>query len=317
MKTDAHLETSIILTAHGNQDAVCRTMNSIKNQTLFPREVLVIYNKNNLNISEKIQFLYESSHYPIFWEEAKNCSLGYERNRAAVSSQSEIIVFVEDDVILDSDCLENLVEIFNNDKWNEVGGVIGHDTNARILSPLLKKYWRWFFGVELAKPGCLLSSGRVTRYNEIPFFAGSIQVDYIAGCCTAWRRNVFKLYNYSEFSNLDSFGIDLEFSLRAAKNYRLLFVSSARFLKPYNFPSNKITYFLGYKEVIRDYYIWLQQRRFKSNWQNIQYWWYEVGLICENMFYCIQKRRIRALIKIILGRFLGYIAIIIGKIQLK
>jgi GT2 family glycosyltransferase len=152
-----------------------------------------------------------------------------QRNAGAKEAAGDIIHFIDDDVDLDREYLEELDRVFCDRRNEDVAGAGGTVTNARRLARyavLLKKAFllNHDYGSGRLQPSGYSAFG----YNR--GFKKPVEVQILGGCCASYRRSVLEEYQFDE--NLPGYGLqeDVDFSWRVSRKYRLMFVPGAKLI---------------------------------------------------------------------------------------
>lgn len=153
-----------------------------------------------------------------------------QRNRGFQASQGEIVVYLDDDVVLEPDYLSELLTAFQADEREEIGAATGLITN------LSRPGWRhpfrslrWLFNLCFQLPD--LGSGRF-RLSGFPTFSYLHQekreVETLSGCNMAFRRAVLNRFRFDE--NLEGYAYmeDDDIAYRVSRHYRCVYVPQAR-----------------------------------------------------------------------------------------
>jgi GT2 family glycosyltransferase len=154
-------------------------------------------------------------------------SLEHQRTVGAELMAMPVACFLDDDVLLEPDCLARISEVFERDTEGAVGGVSGYMTNAPYMERIP---WRWrvrrALGVVPALEGGRYHRSGISIPMEMyPPFAGCRPVDFLVGYCMAYRREVLQEIRFVTDMYL---GEDLHYSLRVGRKYRLLHCGDAR-----------------------------------------------------------------------------------------
>lgn len=182
-----------------------------------------------------------------------------QRNRGLDLARGEFIAFIDDDVRVEPDFFERILDTFQNDLHQTVGGVVGVKTNLHFKLHQRAR-WRWYRRLGLLKT---FDPGRYDYQTGYPInasmqgaFEGVRDVDFMTTACAVWRSKVFEdgLRFHPFFQN---FGVleDAHLSLTAGKTWRLLQCGSAhcKELKASGGRGNARQ--LGFKSVINYYFV--------------------------------------------------------------
>lgn len=178
-----------------------------------------------------------------------------QRNRAIELATGDILVFLDDDVLLEKNFLYEAHRIFEEDTTMVIAGVTGVQPDLQLRTP----GWGWQLKrrigiIETDQPGRLLACGETTPL-PVPGKGQLVPVDYLPGGLTAWRRSIFNDYRYSQFFESYGLGEDKYFSGCVSLRYRL-FVSGELAAYHYHVPGNRPDAFrLGYTNVVNHCFI--------------------------------------------------------------
>jgi GT2 family glycosyltransferase len=231
------MKFSLIICTYRRAKSLIRLLESIKKQTLYPYEILIIDGSEN-NETELLlgKYRYENlSYYKVY---KNNRGLTKQRNYgiSKTSIESKIFCFLDDDIVVQPDYFENLLTTFT-DKPDAigVGGAIINEgiwkksfSNSKIDSDLYYfKGWERNLGSRnvLRKKLGLLSDkppGIMPIYSNgfsIGFYppTGDIyKVEYFMGGVSAYRKEVFDKIKFSEY--YEGYGLyeDMDFCLRTS-----------------------------------------------------------------------------------------------------
>jgi hypothetical protein len=176
---------------------------------------------------------------------------------------------------LEKDYFEQIMCVFNQDKENKVGGVIGYVTN-QYIDPKSNPYWIWYRRLRLFttyEPGRFdFETGYpITRYLQPPH-EGVKQMDFISSGCAVWRKVVFNLgLRFSEF--FIGYGPleDVHFALRAARDWTLIECGRAECVHLHTLKGRENSRLIAKKTVLNHRFVfmdivpkrtWMQEYRF-------------------------------------------------------
>lgn len=150
------------------------------------------------------------------------------RNLGVKQSTGDIIIFFDDDVILDKNYIEEIIKIFQNDKEGAIGGVMGKITNTKTYMSTLNTTFRRLFSLSYFGNGRLTASGMATSVQHL----NKITITkHLSGCGMAYRRKIFNTFTFDE--NLGKhtgycYREDLDFSYRVSQKYTLVYTPFAK-----------------------------------------------------------------------------------------
>lgn len=101
--------TSVIIPTYNRKDSLLRTLESLRQQT-FPMDRLVVVVVDDGSTADTQTIASQQFPFTFRYLQQKNQGATAARNYGATSSQSEILVFIDDDVTISPHTLEALVE---------------------------------------------------------------------------------------------------------------------------------------------------------------------------------------------------------------
>jgi len=194
-------------------------LDSLKKQTLLPDQLIIVDGSE-----ESIEYITkEYAELPIEYVRVFPPSLAKQRNAGMAQLNSEITLagYLDDDVVLEGDAIENLMKYWSS-KDETLGGVVFNIVNTG------EPNWtglKSFFGIDGKIPGKVLPSGCTTILGKQE---RDIEVDWLCGGATVWRRDIVDSYPYDEWFVGTGYLEDVEYSYRIGEKYKMALVASAR-----------------------------------------------------------------------------------------
>lgn len=243
------MKYSLIICTYNRAESLIRLLKSIKNQEHYPDEVLIIDGSEG---DETKTALLNSTYKNISYHQVDNEYRGLTKQRNIgieyAHKQSEIICFLDDDIIVTKGYFKNLIDTFdtNPDAMGVGGAIINEGVWSKIEKDSEKKFEKYYrdgyarslgarnvlrkkLGLLSAKPPGIMP--KFSNGFSIGFYppTGKIhQVEYFMGGVSAYRRLLFNKISFSEY--FIGYGLyeDMEFCLRASKIGNLYVNTSAR-----------------------------------------------------------------------------------------
>ncbi|MBX3011958.1 MAG: glycosyltransferase family 2 protein [Caldilineaceae bacterium] len=302
------LTLSIIICTKDREAVLRDTLATLFDQTRLPEELLLI-DDGNLPVDELVS-LVEAKGIPCHYYKKETPGLVASRNLGVEQAKGDIILFLDDDVLLEPDYLAALMAVYEADPNGAIGGVEG--ALSQEYAPGVLPFLR-FFGLDSKKPGEVLPSGSgvLTRQGD---FDQPISVEWLSGCDMSYRRAVFADMRFD--GRLSEVGYawadDLDFSYRVSKRWQLIATPAARLVHRKE-PSGRInTYKMGFIETN---YFWRffakNMPKRPRNWRALC--WALTGIVLKNGLLLLTKSARRATLMQLYGNFVGLAAIFTGK----
>ena len=240
---------SLIICTYQRAASLMRLMDSVLMQRSYPNEVLVIDGSNDYNTRDMLNAKkYPSLSYHKVAE--NNRGLTKQRNFGLnqVSAETEIVCFLDDDIVLDPHYFENLLETYHSHpKAVGVGGsIVSESTWRKLLKNEIPNFSDYSRDGYLRKLGSrnvfrkrlgLLSDedpGIMPRFSHgfsigfLPPTGKIYPVEFFMGGVASYRKELFKKIKFSEY--FIGYGLyeDMDFCLRASRIGQLYVNTAAR-----------------------------------------------------------------------------------------
>jgi GT2 family glycosyltransferase len=218
------LAISIVVCTKDRLNDLRECVHSVALQTVTPRELVVVDMSETDLVEDWLRTLQREVTFDCKYVKQTSGGLAHARNISVGRCVGDIILFLDDDVVLDSEYLRNMEANYVEDRDNDLGGVEGLIQVERST-----RFWRFFnyaFLLDSPKKGKLLSSG----FSTCPEEPVKMYVETLSGCNMSYRRWIFESFSFDE--KLTGYGYveDQDFSYRVGKKYHLLLEPSARLI---------------------------------------------------------------------------------------
>lgn len=271
------MKLSLIICTFMRPNSCSSLLFSIEDQIRKPDEVIIV--DGSLNEETKISiesniFSFKIKYYLV---DKTNRGLTLQRNFGVskVDSDTDLISFLDDDIILLPDYFNQIINTFlNNELAIGVGGIdlvenqyILKDLNLNYSSfdyfeldgwvtkePLRYKIRKIFNLMSKNQPGIipLFGHGR----SDFPPSGNTYQVEHFMGGIATYKRVLFKSISFSDY--FQGYGLyeDFDFCVRALA-FGNLFVNTKAQVKHFHEPSGRPNYFKYGRMVVRNgWYVW-------------------------------------------------------------
>jgi GT2 family glycosyltransferase len=252
-------------------------LNSVTTQTLYPNEILIIDGSLNDETKEVFEINnFENLQY--FKVEDTDRGLTKQRNFGIekVNSASEIVCFLDDDTILETDYFEKLLSTYSLfPNALAVGGYIVNETNweykGENYHPKVTEFYydgwkrndgsrfvvRKKLGLDSDKqPGFLPDFSHGRSLGFLPPSNKIYEVEQLMGGVSSFKKSVFETFRFSTY--FQGYGLyeDADFSLRLSKSGKIYCNTSAKLNHHHDSSGRPNQYNYG-KMVLRNgWYVW-------------------------------------------------------------
>lgn len=275
------MKLSVIICTKDRPKELQECLGSVINQTIGVFEVIVVDSSTLTNTKLLVEnFIKENPNF-LFIYKPTSPSLVYQRNVGVGLSSGDILLFLDDDVILYQDYIQNLLQVYKDDKENLVGGVEGEMVNYNPLKNLSRKRFLKFFMLPRNGNGKMQPSGFPTMvYNSKEI----LKVERLDGFNASYRRKIFDTFHFDENLSGYSYMEDDIFSYAVSKKFSLYHTPYAKLIhKRTSVARDKLEIFF-YHRVYNHYYFF--KKHMKKSLKNIFcFFWSNIGIIIESLYF--------------------------------
>lgn len=252
-------------------------LNSVRIQSVYPDEIIIVDGSTNdatQEVLENNQFR-NLNYYKV---DAFDRGLTKQRNFGIekVNSEMNIVCFLDDDIVLQSDYFENLIatyELFPDALG--VGGTIINESTWEFVDenyiPKITEFYydcwkkkdgirfviRKIFGLDSDKlPGFMPDFSHGRSLGFIPPTDKIYKVEQLMGGVSSFKKSVFSTFKFSTY--FEGYGLyeDADFTLRVSKTGALYLNTKAK-LNHYHDSSGRPNQYQYGKMVVRNgWYVW-------------------------------------------------------------
>lgn len=225
------IKISIIIPTYNRIDDLKDCLSSILSQAINPYEVIVVDDSETDSIKEflakKRQKFFETSINILYIKNIGNKSLTSARNLGIQNANGNIILFLDDDVVLNNEYLLKMIHAFKENP--QIYGLQGLVTNWPERSPFQKMFYHFTKKILHPNYDYFITPSWLTVYNPQPNHELS-SCEWFSGCNQAYRCEVFEELKFDEQLKKYSSGEDIDFSYRVSRKYpnSLFLLSTAR-----------------------------------------------------------------------------------------
>ncbi len=268
---------SLIICTYKRPIPLKKLLLSIQSQTLYPNTILIIDGSDNDETAIMLKNnVFQKLNYFLVTEAHRGLTKQRNFGIAQVSTETEIVCFLDDDTILEDDYFEQLINTYTI--YPEALGVGGYIINESQWQKTEENYlpkideffydgWkrkdgsRFVFrkklGLDSDLPPCFMpyfSHGRSVSF--LPPSGKIYPVQQFMGGVSSFKKNIFDEYKFSTY--FEGYGLyeDADFTLRLSNIGNLYLNTNAR-LHHYHNASGRPNHYKYGKMVIRNgWYVW-------------------------------------------------------------
>lgn len=313
-------------------------LQSVEKQTLYPNEIIVI--DGSLNKETEIALTnneFQKLKYFLVNDEDRGLTKQRNFGISKVANDSEIVCFLDDDTVLESDYFAEIIKTFQtNNAISGVGGVAINEYKWKIQQEnvLYNKNKFYLFEGYYYKEGLRnvmrnylglasnLGPGKMPDYSHgrtcgFPMTGKTYEVDLLIGMSMSFRKSVFDKINFSRF--FEGYGLyeDADFSLRALEFGKNVINTKAHLSHFHAESGRPNKYKYGIMVVRNGWYVW-RVKKAKPNLKE-RFKWNAITILLASIRFTnvITDQNKKAAFTEALGRTVGWWTLLFNKPQTK
>ncbi|MFV5692422.1 glycosyltransferase family 2 protein [Flavobacterium sp. LT1R49] len=271
------MKFTLIICTYMRSQPLLQLLQSVKKQTLYPDEILIVDGSTN----SETEIALQENHFvnlSYFLVPPTHRGLTKQRNYGLdkVNATSDVIAFLDDDTELLPNYFEELIATFTSDEAiTGVGGVALNENSWSLIQPDVTYDSHRYIQFEgyVYKEGqrnvvrnylglqSYLGPGKMPDYSHgktcgFPLNGRTYEVDLLIGMSFAFRKKVFDSLRFSTY--FEGYGLyeDTDFSIRALQFGKNV-VNTKLQLKHFHHPSGRPNHYKYGKMVVRNgWYVW-------------------------------------------------------------
>ncbi len=220
------MTASVIIATRNRAIPLRDCLHSLRKQTHLPKEIIIVDSSEDDATCKVVR---SEASLPLVYIHTPKPSAAIQRNIGAREAAGDIVIFLDDDVVLEPSVIAEILAVFGSDPDGAIGGVGGFVVNQHYteLSPLNRALLTLCIG-RLSK----LPAGKVVGPG-VNFWAaegvGELQeVEWLPTTCAAYRKDVFFKVGFPESFLGYALAEDLYLSAAVARRYKLVVATKAR-----------------------------------------------------------------------------------------
>ena len=223
------LPISAIVPTRNRSAPLARTLHSLAQQSVQPTEMIVVDGSTDDSTQELCQSEIPGLATQIKYYRATAIGAATQRNQAMLHASQNVIWLMDDDILLEPECLARLWAALQSDA--HLGGVNAMITNQRYLPPgrISSNLFRFLHGtLETSYAGKCIGPGLNLLPEDDPNLPEIVPVEWLNSTCTLYRREALPqpLFpaNFTGYSLME----DVTLSLMVGKQWKLANARTAR-----------------------------------------------------------------------------------------
>ena len=233
---------SIVIPTYGRNELLKDCLASIERQTIQPKDVFVIDNNDNPEYRQSVQKIVEncsSNKINFSYHKGLINSGAVARNHGASLVFTELVAFLDDDVIVDIDYYEKIINIFESN--DRVVGVQGLDWGfvesyeANIKGKFMGQFWlsieNFFEHSSITKGRKSDVSPSLAVMNPTPDVDFHVESQWISTCAGVFKSSLFDFLEFPKHFVKYSWNeyVFFSYSIYKKKLGTMIYTSSARY----------------------------------------------------------------------------------------
>lgn len=221
------MKVSVVICTKDRHSELLCFLESLVSQTRQPEELVVVDASEKPGLDALINSKFNLLPFAFIYIKSKP-NLPAQRKVGLDKSSGDIICYFDDDVVLEQECIEEVANVFENDKEGTIGGVTGKQLNvtknAGGLRRKLKFVFKYLFFMQYDD-----GDGKF-RYSGHPkpvYSKGEdMYVEFLSGCFMCYRRNIIESVGIDVGTSY--YNEDVDLSYRVSRNYTCFYAHKAR-----------------------------------------------------------------------------------------
>jgi len=223
------LPVSALIATRNRSDALTRTLQSLAQQLAQPAEVVIVDGSDNSATQACCQYFVAGLAASLHYYSAMQLGAAPQRNQGIEHATQNAIWFLDDDVLLGSECLVRLWQALQSDP--NLGGVNATITNQQYSPPGRASRWlfrflngRW----EPSYAGKCIGPALNLLPEDRPDLPEVVPVEWLNTTCTLYRREALPEPLFPDRFQGYSLLEDVTLSLTVGKRWKLANARTAR-----------------------------------------------------------------------------------------
>ncbi|MBA3010518.1 MAG: glycosyltransferase [Proteobacteria bacterium] len=277
------LKPSIIIPTYNRPRDLEVAIASVLNQTLRPHEIIIVDDGALTDPPLQKKTLHMGIDYIYIRKNPKDRGLTKSRNIGVDRASGDIIFFLDDDVKLFGDFLENSIKEY--EQHPDISGMGGGEIFNKKPS-LSQKIWFLYdvlFCMTGFKKGYFLRSCFSTNLGNPVLKTKFSRVEFLGGASFSFRKKVFQTTRFSETFQGYGLGEDKDFSYKVSQTH-ILFANPGARLYHFESPVMRYEKYNKAKSKILSKYAFLTSCNVKGKFSGFWFCYAMAGYLLKRSF---------------------------------
>lgn len=213
------MKITVIICTKDRPKDIATVLTSLQKQTYVPNEIIIVDGSDNPVEHVVKDFM---GTLPIKYHPLRPPGLARQRNFgiSQVDPTSEWVGFLDDDLVLDPTCLQELEKFLQKNKnYGGTGLCIYEQVKQR------KSLLREIMLIDKYPGGCITKAGCPATIRS---FDQNTEVEWLYGGATFWKLDILKKFKYDEWFSGVGYFEDVDFSYRVSRGNKLAVCAGAK-----------------------------------------------------------------------------------------
>jgi len=262
----------VVIPTKNRPNDLDRLLKSINSQTELPKNVIIVDQSDTL-IKPKGNYKFPIDHL----HENSLSGLTAAKNEGVKHSQSDIIYFFDDDIILYDDFFETINQQF--EKYQDIFGICGRQVNSKSSRFKLVMF-------NMFHKGCFKD---IRKKCNSGFEKAALKpTNILPGGITGYRKAVFQEFLFDEKLIKYCLGEDMDFSYRVSSKYKLAFSTKALAIHNHS-TIGRYNPYVSFSCKVVGYAYFFKKNVSPTLLNTLSFVWVEVGVLVDALQYSILK----------------------------
>jgi GT2 family glycosyltransferase len=272
-KTSNAFTVSVIIPTKNRAADLARTIETLLQQTIQPLELVIVDQSPAPTFTQEITIPIVCIHDPTL------SGLTAARNASMKVARGDIWLFLDDDVLLEPDFIEEILKAYDSN----VTGVSGIITNYSV-PPLKQRLWESLFQLGPFRDERQTIYRKAAALREAP----PLRVRQFGGGLMSFRASAIRDHRFDPNLTGASPGEDIDFCAGLPKESILLITPRARLIHNRTPESRDPTHWITVVAQVASY---MRERHWKRGiWNNLCYAWLNAGYALAAAFSSLKQR---------------------------